>query len=145
MSENIQSIANGTFVLGNTSATTYQAGPGIQITQPSEGTVRIGMDGNEWVSVLNEVSYNTNLINAGGFNLYYNKALKLVTLTCDVQIKAGNVGTVIMTWTDRLKPANTTQWALGDGIYVGPTNLNQGSSQALRWIAGCWTWGVKGE
>jgi len=44
MSENIQSIANGTFVLGNTSATTYQAGPGISITQPSEGTVRISND-----------------------------------------------------------------------------------------------------
>lgn len=44
MSENIQSIANGSFVLGNTSATTYQAGPGISITQPSEGTVRISND-----------------------------------------------------------------------------------------------------
>ena len=44
MSENIQSIANGSFVLGSTSATTYQAGPGIQITQPSEGTVRISND-----------------------------------------------------------------------------------------------------
>jgi len=44
MSENIQSIANGTFVLGNTSATTYQAGPGISITQPSEGVVRISND-----------------------------------------------------------------------------------------------------
>jgi len=29
MSENIQSIANGSFVLGNTSATTFEAGPGI--------------------------------------------------------------------------------------------------------------------
>jgi len=44
MSENIQSIANGSFVLGSTSATTYQAGPGITITQPSEGTVRISND-----------------------------------------------------------------------------------------------------
>jgi len=43
MSE-INSIANGTFVLGNTSATTYQAGNGISITQPSEGTVRISND-----------------------------------------------------------------------------------------------------
>jgi len=43
MSE-INSIANGSFVLGNTSATTYQAGPGISITQPSEGTVRISND-----------------------------------------------------------------------------------------------------
>ena len=141
----MNTIYDNTFVLGQTSATNFVAGPGIKIDEPSAGTVRIGIDGNEWVSVLNEVSYNTSLINAGGFNLYYNKALKLVTLTCDAQIKAGSVGTVIMTWTDRLTPANTTQWALGDGIYVGPTNLNQGSSQAIRWIAGCWTWGVKGE
>jgi hypothetical protein len=38
------SIYDGTFVLGNTSATTYQAGPGISITQPSEGTIRISND-----------------------------------------------------------------------------------------------------
>ena len=44
MSENIQSIANGTYVIGQTSATTYQAGQGISITQPSEGTVRISND-----------------------------------------------------------------------------------------------------
>jgi hypothetical protein len=44
MSENIQSIAQGTYTLGQTSATTYQAGPGISITQPSEGVVRISND-----------------------------------------------------------------------------------------------------
>lgn len=44
MSENIQSIANGTFTIGSTSATTFSAGPGISITQPSEGTVRIAND-----------------------------------------------------------------------------------------------------
>jgi hypothetical protein len=49
MSENIQSIANGSFVLGSTSATTYQAGPGISITHPSEGTVRISNDFNKLV------------------------------------------------------------------------------------------------
>jgi hypothetical protein len=43
MSE-INSIAQGTYVIGQTSATTYQAGPGISITQPSEGTVRISND-----------------------------------------------------------------------------------------------------
>lgn len=141
----MNTIYDGSYTLGSTSALTFEAGPGIKIDEPSAGTVRIGMDGNEWVSVLNEVSYNTSLMNAGGFNLYYNKALKLVTLTCDVQIKAGSVGTVIMTWSERLKPANTTQWALGDGIYVDPTKLTQSSSQTMRWIAGCWTWGVKGE
>lgn len=44
MSENIQSIANGSFVLGQTSATNFVAGPGISITQPSEGTVKIAND-----------------------------------------------------------------------------------------------------
>ena len=43
MSE-INSIANGTFTIGQTSATNFQAGPGISITQPSEGTVRISND-----------------------------------------------------------------------------------------------------
>lgn len=43
MSE-INSIANGSFVLGSTSATTFSAGPGISITQPSEGTIRITND-----------------------------------------------------------------------------------------------------
>ena len=44
MSENIQSISNGSFVLGQTSATNFVAGPGIKIDQPSEGVVRIGND-----------------------------------------------------------------------------------------------------
>lgn len=43
MSE-INSIANGTFTIGQTSATNFEAGPGISITQPSEGTVRIAND-----------------------------------------------------------------------------------------------------
>lgn len=43
MSE-INSIAQGTYTLGQTSATTFEAGPGISITQPSEGTVRISND-----------------------------------------------------------------------------------------------------
>lgn len=44
MSENIQSIANGSFVLGQTSATNFVAGHGIKIDEPSAGTVRIGND-----------------------------------------------------------------------------------------------------
>ena len=43
MSE-INSIANGSFVLGQTSATNFVAGPGIKIDEPSAGTVRIGND-----------------------------------------------------------------------------------------------------
>ena len=43
MSE-IRSIAEGTFVLGDTNGLTFEAGTGINITEPSEGTVRIGND-----------------------------------------------------------------------------------------------------
>lgn len=43
MSE-INSIANGTFTIGQTSATNFVAGNGIKIDEPSAGTVRIGTD-----------------------------------------------------------------------------------------------------
>lgn len=43
MSE-INSIANGTFTIGQTSATNFIAGNGIQIDEPSAGTVRIAND-----------------------------------------------------------------------------------------------------
>ena len=43
MSE-INSIANGTYVIGQTSATNFKAGPGIKIDEPSEGVVRIAND-----------------------------------------------------------------------------------------------------
>ena len=44
MSENIQSISQGTYAIGQTSATNFVAGPGIKIDEPSAGTVRIGND-----------------------------------------------------------------------------------------------------
>ena len=44
MSENIQSISQGTYTIGQTSATNFVAGPGIVIDSPSAGTVGIGND-----------------------------------------------------------------------------------------------------
>lgn len=44
MSENIQSISQGTYTIGQTSATNFIAGNGIKIDEPSAGTVRIGND-----------------------------------------------------------------------------------------------------
>jgi len=40
----MNTIYDGTFVLGSTSATTFSAGPGITISQPSEGTIAIRND-----------------------------------------------------------------------------------------------------
>ena len=47
MGENIQSISKGTYTIGQTSATSYVAGQGISITQPTAGTVRIANDETE--------------------------------------------------------------------------------------------------
>ena len=44
MSENIQSISQGTYTIGETNKLTFSAGPGIKIDEPSAGTVRIGND-----------------------------------------------------------------------------------------------------
>lgn len=40
----MNTIYDGTYVIGQTSATNFIAGPGIKIDQPSAGTVRIGND-----------------------------------------------------------------------------------------------------
>ena len=40
----MNTIYDGSFVLGETSGLNFEAGPGISITQPSEGTVRIAND-----------------------------------------------------------------------------------------------------
>lgn len=40
----INSIANGTYTIGETNKLTFSAGPGIVIDEPSAGTVRIGND-----------------------------------------------------------------------------------------------------
>ena len=44
MSENIQSISQGTYTIGQTSATNFIAGHGISIDSPSACTIRIGND-----------------------------------------------------------------------------------------------------
>ena len=68
MSE-INSIAQGTYTLGQTSATTYQAGPGISITQPSEGTVRISND--ETVLYSGETNISTGTLSEPATNFNY--------------------------------------------------------------------------
>lgn len=40
----MNTIYDGTYVIGETSATNFVAGPGIKIDEPSAGTVRIGAD-----------------------------------------------------------------------------------------------------
>lgn len=74
MSE-INSIANGTFTLGQTSATNFQAGPGIKIDNPSAGTVRIGSDETVlWSAAATGTSagtFNENIFNFERFGVYW--------------------------------------------------------------------------
>ena len=53
----LRSIAEGTFVLGDTNGLTFEAGPGITVSQPSEGTVRIAND----ETVLYSGTYSTSI------------------------------------------------------------------------------------
>ena len=59
----MNTIYDGTFVLGSTSATTFSAGNGITITQPSEGVVEIAND----ETVLYDNPTNHNVDNAAEF------------------------------------------------------------------------------
>lgn len=82
MSE-INSIANGTFTIGQTSATNFIAGNGITIDSPSAGTVRIATDetvlwsGNSLTGNCNESPWNFDklgFITSGSINsLQYNE------------------------------------------------------------------------
>ena len=139
MSDPIRSISQNNFILADQKEVSHDN------TLSGNGTEEspLGVAGNAWIDVTSEVNYNTNLINSGGFVILYNKALKMVNLVCDVNVKAGSVSTTIMTWTDRLKPSTT--FALGQSIYVGTTGLTQSAGAASRWINGCWCWGVQGE
>ena len=87
MSE-INSIANGSFVLGDTSATTFIAGNGIKIDEPSAGTVRIGNDetvlfsASTWSATcpLSEPASNFKDIKIVYFEAYGNAGSRSITL-----------------------------------------------------------------
>lgn len=97
MSE-INSIANGTYTIGQTSATNFIAGPGISIDSPSAGTVRIGNDetvlweNTAWpgsdkqpgvnTASLSESVYNFNSIKIYGSRNAYN-AMSLLASNCN--------------------------------------------------------------
>lgn len=118
----------------------YTAGPGIVVDNVNH---TITFDVGQWEDVATEAQYNTSAINSGGFQIKYNALLKLVSVSCDVNLKAGAQN--IFIWSNRLKPV-ATAFALGNGLslYVSQTNLNQPSSAASRWVNGVWMWPVVG-
>jgi hypothetical protein len=115
----------------------YTAGPGIVVDNVNKV---VSTKDNNWIDVKSEVNYNTNAIQSGSFSIYYNPFLKMVWVSCDVQIKAGQYN--IMTWTDRLKPPKAC--SLGNSLYLSETYLFQPSGATLRWVNGSWVWPVAG-
>ncbi len=128
MSENIQSIANGSFVLGQTSATNFVAGPGITIDSPSAGTVRIG---NDILTKIGEPTF------AGWYDDKYPiyQAAYTATFSLSTTYQMPN----IISKTD--KP-----WLSADRMWVDPSNsyINYGSTAVrlpITWMLGENRWG----
>jgi hypothetical protein len=156
MSE-INSIAQGTYTLGQTSATTYQAGPGISITQPSEGTVRISNDetvlweataNNQYSATLREpysnferirIEFNSNdALNTG--KSLYNEFPGYVT-QFNLIGQRTDVGGIVMTLSDLNGSEDKTQLTPSYGRYVivskTSTSLTVGSINiALKSVIG---------
>lgn len=109
------------------------------------GTVNspLGVNDNSWHDVTSDVSYNGNLINAGGWKILYNPFLKEVNLVGDLQYKA-TTG-YVMTWPSYLKPALSEQFSIGVGLatYVNSTGLWHSNATA-NWCGGAFIWGVQG-
>lgn len=101
MSENIQSISQGTYTIGQTSATNFVAGPGITIDSPSEGIVRIGTDNNTWINITSEITKQG--ISAGTVSFYYNPFLGLVSMQGQIQVNVSQ-STVIYTIPAKYSP-----------------------------------------
>ena len=119
MSGNIQSISQGTYTIGQTSATNFQAGPGIKIDSPSAGTVRIGNDetvlweGTLTVSsdkiILSEAKTNFDRI---GIYLKCYERTYYVEITGDSAFQIG----VVFVFTDGYLQASGTRWNTSDQI-----------------------------
>lgn len=114
MSENIQSISQGTYTIGNTNELTFSAGPGITIDQPTEGTVRIGTNNNTWTNITSEITKQG--ISAGTVSFYYNPFLGLVSMQGQIQVNVSQ-STVIYTIPAKYSP-------LGGSLF----NVNAGGT-----------------
>ena len=91
---NLRSIAEGTFVLGDTNNLAFQAGSGIKIDSPSEGTVRISNDETVlWSGELGAIGTNiqlsesiSNFQRARFYGLAKSSSLGRCTVTCEVEL-----------------------------------------------------------
>ena len=110
MSENIQSISQGTFAIGQTSATNFIAGPGIKIDEPSAGTVRIGNDEKVLWEGTGTTAFTASepLTNFERIKFYLNSDANAEISCVEVPMIGRNTSAIKLSWTDTWK--NDGQW-----------------------------------
>lgn len=137
MSDPIRSISQNNFILADQKEVSHDN------TLKGNGTTEnpLGINDNKWYDVRNDCSYNTALVNAGGWNIYYNPFLQLAMITCDVQTTSSTGAQ--FTWPSYFKAINNFSLGVGLGFYVTPTAFNKTTSTS-QWIGGCWTFAVEG-
>lgn len=117
-------IYNGTFLLGNTSATTLSAGPGIKLDTSVPGTIKISND----ETVLWEVATTANATSAGNFseNPFNFERIGVYWLM-------NNDGTLQSPTYQEFPTLQNTTYYLNAGFgnsycYIGKVHFNVGSS-----------------
>ena len=124
----IQSISNGTYVIGQTSATNFIGGQGIKIDSPSAGTVRIGND----ETVLWETAGGVTPGNGSALTDYTISLSESISNFEKIRIEmGGRAGATIemITSTDKLARYITTPDSTGNnnilGLYVSKDTNDQ--------------------
>jgi len=122
MSENIQSIANGTYVIGQTSATNFVGGPGIKVDSPREGTVRVSNDETVlWESTAGTADTGVFSENITNFE-YFDVVFKTNDNIIEVQrFRTDMSSSTFNLYSNLFSPSN--------GLYIKITRMNYSATQ----------------
>ena len=106
----MNTIYDGSFVLGQTSATNFIAGNGIKIDEPSAGTVRIGNDETVLWEGTGTTAFTASepLTNFERIKFYLNSDANAEISCVEVPMIGRNTSAIKLSWTDTWK--NDGQW-----------------------------------
>ena len=110
----MNTIYDGSFVLGQTSATNFQAGPGIKIDSPSAGTVRIGNDETVlWSGTLNysqTANLSESVQNFEKIKVYTHESQRKRNLVSEYETDYFNTQPMIAVCIPDIENANSKSW-----------------------------------
>lgn len=136
----MNTIYDNTFVLGQTSATNFVAGPGIKIDEPSAGTVRIGTDETVlWSGTKNSIGETIQLSESlNNFN-------KIAILHCDRYAIDGSVSYFERTTSadfEWLTFPCVSQFMYSNAVYNRGSELSANANKDVLTIVGSFNYGV---